>query len=62
MGNGSHLGEACKRGIEQGKKTKNLNVVDVFTHYVYRNECRNFKLARATRGSRLGRSEEDWKR
>jgi hypothetical protein len=28
----------------------------------YRNEYRNFKLARATMRSGLGRSEEDWKR
>jgi hypothetical protein len=45
-----------KRGIEQGKETKNLNE-DVCS--LYRNEYRNFKLARATMGSRLGRSEED---
>jgi hypothetical protein len=29
---------------------------------LYRNKYRNFKLARATMGSRLGKSEEDWKR
>jgi hypothetical protein len=29
---------------------------------LYRKEYRNFKLARATMGSRPGRSEEDWKR
>jgi hypothetical protein len=29
---------------------------------LYRNEYRNFKLAGATKGSGLGRSEEDWKR
>jgi hypothetical protein len=29
---------------------------------LYRNEYRNFKLAGATMGSGLGRSEEDWKR
>jgi hypothetical protein len=28
---------------------------------LYRNEYRNFKLARATMGSGLGRSEKDWK-
>jgi hypothetical protein len=28
---------------------------------LYRNEYRNFKLAGATMGSRLERSEEDWK-
>jgi hypothetical protein len=27
-----------------------------------RNEYRNFKLAEAIMGSKLGRSEEDWKR
>jgi hypothetical protein len=43
-----------KRG--QGKKTTNLNVVDM-----YRNEYRNLKLAGATMGRGLGRSEEDWK-
>jgi hypothetical protein len=29
---------------------------------VYRNEYRNFKVAGATMGNRLRRSEEDWKR
>jgi hypothetical protein len=29
---------------------------------LYRNEYRNFKLVGATMGSRLWRSEEDWKR
>jgi hypothetical protein len=29
---------------------------------MYWNEYRNFKLAGATMESRLGRSEEDWKR
>jgi hypothetical protein len=29
---------------------------------LYRNECRNFKPARATMGNGLGRSEKDWKR
>jgi hypothetical protein len=29
---------------------------------MYRNEYRNFKLARATMGNGLGRSEEDWKK
>jgi hypothetical protein len=29
---------------------------------LYRNEYTNFKLARATMGSGLGRHEEDWKR
>jgi hypothetical protein len=48
-----------KGGIGQGKETKNLNEVICS---LYRNEYRNFKLARATMGSRLGRSEEDWKR
>jgi hypothetical protein len=28
---------------------------------LYQNEYRNFKLAGATKGSRLWRSEEDWK-
>jgi hypothetical protein len=47
-----------KGGIGQGKETKNLSELNG----LYRNEYRNFKLARVTMGSRLGRSEEDWKR
>jgi hypothetical protein len=48
----------CTREIGQGKETKSLNEVDV----LYGSEDRNFRLARATMGSRLGSSEEDWKR
>jgi hypothetical protein len=29
---------------------------------VYSNENKNFKLARVTMGSRLGKAEEEWKR
>jgi hypothetical protein len=49
----------CKGTIGQGKETKHLNEVDVLSD---RNEYRNFKLAMATMGRGLGRSEEDWKR
>jgi hypothetical protein len=31
-------------------------------HSLYRNECRNLKLARATMGRGLRRSEEEWKK
>jgi hypothetical protein len=56
MGHGPHTkGRLCTGGIGQGKETKNLNVVDVFTVQEYR----YFKLARATMGSGLGRSKED---
>jgi hypothetical protein len=44
------------RGIGQGKKMKNLSVVDGL---LYRNEYRNLKLAGTTVGKGLGRSEED---
>jgi hypothetical protein len=56
---GHTKGRPCTGGLGQWKETKNLNVVDVLT---YRNEYRNFKLAWATMGRGLGRSEEDWKR
>jgi hypothetical protein len=36
-----------------------LNKIDVLTE---QDEYINFKLARATMGSELGRSEEDWQR
>jgi hypothetical protein len=50
---GHTKGRLCKVGIGQGKETKNLNEVDVLTVKEYR----NFKLAGATMGSRLGRGE-----
>jgi hypothetical protein len=56
---GHTRGRLCKGVTGQGKETKNLNEVDVS---LYRNEYRHSKLSGATMGSRLGRSEEDWKR
>jgi hypothetical protein len=50
-------GKLCKSGIGQGKETKTLNEVDVL---MYRNEYRNLKLARASKGRGLRRSKEDW--
>jgi hypothetical protein len=47
-----HIGE-----IGKGKKTKNLNVVDVFK---YSNEYSNLKLAEAAMGRGLGNSKEVW--
>jgi hypothetical protein len=49
---GHTKGRPCTEGIGQGKEVKNLNVVDVVD--------KNLKLAGATMGSGLGRSEEDW--
>jgi hypothetical protein len=43
-------------GIEQGKETKNLNVVDVLSVQEW---IKHFKLAGATMGRGLGWSEED---
>jgi hypothetical protein len=56
---GHTKGMLCNRGIGQGKETRSLNEVDVL---LYRNEYRNFQMARATMGSRLKRNKEDWKR
>jgi hypothetical protein len=58
MGHGSHTkGSLHTGGIGQGKETKTLNEVDVLS---VQDEYRNLKLAGATMGSGLGRSEEDW--
>jgi hypothetical protein len=59
MDMGHTEGRLCKGGIGQRKETKNLNEL---LCSVYRNEYRNFKVAGATMGNRLRRSEEDWKR
>jgi hypothetical protein len=45
---------------EQGKGSKIKTLMWLMCS-LYMNECRNFKLAEATTGSRLRRSEEDWK-
>jgi hypothetical protein len=57
---GHTKGRLCKGGIGQGRKLKTWMWLMCS---LCRNEYRNFKLAGwATTGSRLGRSEEDWKR
>jgi hypothetical protein len=52
-------GKLYKGGIGQGKETKFWMSLMCS---LYRNEYRNFRLACATMGSGLGRSEEDCKR
>jgi hypothetical protein len=56
---GHTKGRLCTGEIRQGKETKNLMWLMCS---LYRNEHRNLKLASATIGRGLGRSEEDWKR
>jgi hypothetical protein len=46
----------------QGKGRKPKTYLMRLMCSLYRNEYRNFKLAGATMGSRLWRSEEDWKK
>jgi hypothetical protein len=52
---GHSKGRSCMGRIGQGKKSKHLKLMCC----LYRNEYRILKLAGATKGKRLRRSEED---
>jgi hypothetical protein len=54
---GHTKGKLCTVGIGQGTETKNLKRLMCLWH---RNEYRNLKPAKATMGSGLVRSKEDW--
>jgi hypothetical protein len=53
---GHTMGRLCEGGVRQSKETKTWMRLMCS---LYRNEYRNFNLAGATIGCKVGRSEED---